>query len=88
MLCEDCRGLVGEGEELSVYDLHVQQTSKVFRDAGFTMAAIQYPLSATGVAWVLAFNRAPAGWTPPHGWRYAPNPAMRKSIETKASAAT
>lgn len=65
-------------------DQHVQQTVKMFRDAGFTINAIRYPLSDAAIAWLCRFNGAPAGWVPPMAWRYAPNAACQLNAEQKA----
>lgn len=67
-------------------DFHVAQTVKVFRDCGFTINAIRYPLSEAALAWLCKFNGAPAGWKPPYGWRYAPNAACRDNCERNAAA--
>jgi hypothetical protein len=67
-------------------DHHIVQTHDMFRAAGFTLAAIQYPLSEAAVAWLLKFNGAPDGWKSPHAWRYAPNQTMRETLERNAVA--
>lgn len=60
-------------------------TEAEFRAAGFTAAAINYPLSDAAVAWLCKFNGAPDGWVPPRAWRYAPNAWCQANAEKKAA---
>ena len=55
------------------HDTHVQAAHKLFRDCGFTLAAMQYKRSPEAIAALRAFNRAPDSWQHPLGWEYFPN---------------
>ena len=59
------------------YDAHVQKASKLFREAGFSLAAMQYPRSPSELKALLDFNGAPEGWKPPFAWQFFPNSAMK-----------
>jgi hypothetical protein len=54
-------------------DAHVVAATKLFRDVGFTLAAMQYPRPPAALDALRRFNNAPDGWVEPMGWRYFPN---------------
>ena len=62
-----------EAEPPPQQDAHVQAASKLFRDCGFTLAAMQYPRPPEALAALRAFNRAPEDWQHPFAWNYHPN---------------
>ena len=55
------------------HDAHVVHATKLFRDCGFTLAAMQYPRPPAALAALRAFNRVPDGWQHPISWNYHPN---------------
>lgn len=55
------------------HDSHVQTATRIFRDVGFTLAAMQYPRPPEALAGLRRFHRVPADWVEPVGWRYFPN---------------
>jgi len=59
------------------YDAHVVLANKLFRDCGFSLAAMQWPRSPAAIDALRRFNGAPDGWKHPFAWGYFPNPAMR-----------
>ncbi len=59
------------------YDAHVDQARQVFREVGFTLAAMQYPRPAAALAGLRRYNRVPDSWSAPFAWRYFPNAYMR-----------
>jgi hypothetical protein len=64
-------------EEPPSQDAHVVAANKVFRDVGFTLAAIQWPRPLEALAALRKFNRVPDTWVEPFGWRYFPNEWLR-----------
>lgn len=68
--------------EAEPHDAHVAVATKLFRDVGFTLAAMQYPRPPEALAALKAFNRAPADWREPLGWRYFPNAWCRDNWES------
>jgi hypothetical protein len=58
------------------HDAHVQAAHKVFRDCGFTIAAMQYPRSAEALLGLKRFNGLRDDAKVPHAWHYHPNAHM------------
>jgi hypothetical protein len=56
-----------------VNDHHVQAANKLFRDAGVTIAAMQWPRCADAIAAIRRFNGLPDTAPTPVTWRYHPN---------------
>lgn len=54
-------------------DHHVLAANKLFRDAGVTIAAMQWPMCDEGIAAIRRFNRLPDHVPTPFAWRYWPN---------------
>jgi hypothetical protein len=54
-------------------DAHVVHATKLFRDVGFTLAAMQYPRPAAALVALKRFNGVADDWAEPVGWRYFPN---------------
>ena len=65
------------------HDAHVEQAVKVFRDCGFTIAAMQFKRPPEALAALRRFNRVPDGWKHPFGWGYFPNASMRDNWQSK-----
>ncbi|HLP68340.1 MAG TPA: hypothetical protein VK181_12560 [Rhizobium sp.] len=61
---------------------HIEAAHKVFRDCGFTLAAMQYPRSAEALEGLRRFNKVPATWQHPFAWGYFPNEHMRDNWRT------
>lgn len=59
------------------HDAHVVLATKLFRDCGFSLAAMQYPRPPEALAGLMKFNRCPEGFKPPVAWHYFPNAYMR-----------
>lgn len=55
------------------YDAHVVLADKVFRDVGFTLAAMQWPRPPEALQALRDFNNVPANWQHPFAWGYHPN---------------
>lgn len=55
------------------HDAHVQAAHKVFRDCGFSLAAMAFKRPPEALAALRAFNRVPDGWQHPFAWGYHPN---------------
>ena len=70
---EELRGLA----EPEPHDAHVQAAHKVFRDCGFTIAAMQYPRCPEALAGLKRFNRLTPETKVPPAWHYFPNAYMR-----------
>lgn len=74
-------GVVGERAVMEIeaepHDAHVVAANKIFRDCGFTLAAMKYPRPPEALAGLRRFNRAPDGWAHPPAWEYFPNAYMR-----------
>lgn len=64
-------------EEPLPHDAHIQTAHKVFRDCGFTLAAMQYPRPPEALAGLRRFNNVPDGYVTPPGWNWFPNAYMR-----------
>lgn len=59
-------------------------TEEEFRAAGFTKAAINFPLSRRAFVWLCQFNGiAPA--KAPRAWQYAPNAYMQQYLDKRAA---
>lgn len=58
------------------HDAHVQAAHKVFRDCGFTIAAMQYPRPPEALIGLKRFNRLPDDAKAPPAWHYFPNAYM------------
>lgn len=55
------------------HDAHVQLANGLFRSAGFTLAAMQYPRSEQSLLALKRFNGVPDAMKPPVAWHYHPN---------------
>lgn len=62
-------------------DAHVKAALKIFRSAGFTLAAMQYPRPPEALAGLKRFNGVPDDMTVLIAWHYFPNAYMRDNIE-------
>jgi hypothetical protein len=60
-------------DEPEPHDAHVQLANKLFRDVGFTLAAMQFKRSPESLQALRDFNRVPATWQHPIPWEYHPN---------------
>lgn len=58
-------------------------TPEEFRAAGFTAAAIDFPMSERAFLWLCQFNGCKPDQAP-RAWRYAPNPYMQNYCDRKA----
>lgn len=58
-------------------DAHVQLANKLFRDVGFTLAAMQYKRCPAALEGLKRFHRVPENWVHPFAWNYHPNAYMR-----------
>jgi hypothetical protein len=54
-----------------------------FRKIGFSGAALDFPMNASGIAFRRRFNGVPEGQVMPWTWDYAPNAAMRDFNEAQ-----
>lgn len=68
-------------------DAHVVLANKLFRDAGFSLAAMQWKRTPEQLAALCKFNGAPDGWKPPFVWGFFPNPAMKEFWERELAGA-
>lgn len=70
------------------YDAHVLQTHDLFRRAGFTLAAMEFPMGEREFDARCRFNGLPADklHLAPVPWRYFPNAGMKAWWETKSDA--
>ena len=59
------------------HDAHVIAATKLFRDCGFTLAAMQYPRSPEALTGLKRFNGLPDDAKVPVAWHYHPNAYMR-----------
>lgn len=59
------------------YDAHVAQAVKVFRDCGFTLAAMEFKRPPDALAGLKRFNGVPEQMESPLAWNYFPNRYMR-----------
>ena len=65
------------------HDAHVQHATKLFRDCGFSLAAMQYKRPPEALAALRAFNKVPDSWQHPIAWEYFPNEwSVRRWAET------
>jgi hypothetical protein len=55
------------------HDAHVTAAHKVFRDVGFTLAAMQYKRPPEALAALKRFNGVSNDYSPPFAWAYFPN---------------
>lgn len=60
-------------EPPELYDSHVLFATKLFRDVGFTLAAMQYKRCRASLIRLKAFNGLPLDSIAPVGWHYHPN---------------
>jgi hypothetical protein len=58
-------------------DAHVCAARKLFRDCGFTLAAMQFPRPAEALTALKRFNGLPDDAKVPPAWHYFPNAHMR-----------
>lgn len=61
------------GDPAEPYDAHVSAARKVFRDCGFTLAAMQYPRPPEALLALKRFNGLRDDTKVPFGWGYFPN---------------
>ena len=59
------------------YDSHVRAATKLFRDCGFTLAAMQYPRPPEALVGLKRFNGLSAEAQVPVAWNYFPNSYVR-----------
>lgn len=64
-------------EIVEPHHAHIDAATKVFRDCGFTLAAMQYKRPPAALEELRRFNRVPDGHPTPFAWGYFPNPYMR-----------
>lgn len=69
--------VVGMTDIAEQHDSHVAVANKLFRDCGFTLAAMQYPRSPDALAAIKRANGLPADAKVPVAWGYFPNAHMR-----------
>ena len=68
---------------LDSYDAHVVEANAVFRSAGFTLLAMQYPRSAEALIALKRFNGLADDAKVPFAWNYHPNEwCQRRWTET------
>lgn len=60
-------------EEPESHDAHARMAIKVFRDCGFTLAAMEYKRPPEALAALKRFNSVPDGIKVPFAWNYHPN---------------
>jgi len=60
-----------------VLEGHVTAARKVFRDCGFTLAAMQFPRPPEALSALKRFNGLPDDAKVPTAWDYFPNAYMR-----------
>lgn len=63
--------------EIEPYDAHVQHANKVFRDCGFTIAAMKYKRPIEALIGLKRFNGLKDDAVVPFAWGYFPNEYMR-----------
>lgn len=66
-----------EPEEPEPHDAHVVLANKLFRDAGWSLAAMQYKRCPAALEGLRGFNKAPDNWVHPYAWNYFPNKYMQ-----------
>ena len=54
-------------------DAHVVHATKLFRDCGFTIAAMQYKRPPEALTALKQFNGLPDDYNAPVAWNYHPN---------------
>ena len=59
------------------HDAHVRQASKLFRDCGYTLAAMRYPAPPEAVIALKRFNGLADAAPVPVAWTYHPNAWLR-----------
>lgn len=64
------------------YDAHVQAATKLFRDCGFTLLAMQFPRTPEALVALKKFNGLPADAKVPFAWNYHPNAWCRDNWKT------
>jgi hypothetical protein len=65
------------------HDAHVRAATKLFRDCGFTLDAMQYPRPPEALTALKRFNGLPDDAKVPVAWHYHPNAwCARKWAET------
>lgn len=60
-------------EQAAPHDAHIQAAHKVFRDCGFTLAAIQFKRSHQALIALKRFNGLADDAVVPFAWNYHPN---------------
>jgi hypothetical protein len=60
-------------DEPNYHDAHVRLAHKIFRDCGFTLAAMRYPRPPGALVALKIFNGLPSDAPVPFAWRYHPN---------------
>lgn len=64
------------------HDAHVVHATKLFRDCGFTLAAMQFKRTPEALQGLRDFNRVPDHVKVPFAWNYHPNAHMRDNWRT------
>ncbi|NVD45549.1 hypothetical protein [Qipengyuania atrilutea] len=64
-------------DEPAPHDAHVQAATKLFRDCGFTLHAMQFPRSPEALVGLKRFNGLADDAKVPFAWGYHPNAYMR-----------
>lgn len=59
------------------HDAHVVTATKIFRDCGFTLGAMQHPKPPEAIEALRRFNGVPSGVPHPVAWDYFPNQYFR-----------
>jgi len=59
------------------HDAHVMLANKLFRDAGYTLAAMRYPRPADALVALKAHNGLAPDAKVPFAWNYHPNVYLR-----------
>lgn len=65
------------GEVREPHDAHIQAAHKVFRECGFTLAAMQYKRTQDALNGLKRFNGCSNDANVPFAWGYFPNAYMR-----------
>lgn len=60
-------------DDLVPHDAHVQVATAIFRKAGFTLAAMQFPRPPESLIALKRFNGLPDDAQVPTAWHYHPN---------------
>lgn len=62
-----------EDETLEPHDAHIEAASKLFRDCGFTLAAMQFKRSPEALIALKRYNGLAPDAKVPFAWGYHPN---------------